>query len=112
MVSKNLTPGDPVRLDLIKWLHVCGIVEKRGGNTRTKEACVTVSLNKSFYSENTALALLLWTHTHSHTRIHTAHLFIHYFAFKWRVNTPSFEPRVHCFCSVNPYTFTHKFITL
>lgn len=31
MVSKNLTPGDPVRLDLIKWLHVCGIVEKRGG---------------------------------------------------------------------------------
>lgn len=31
MISKNVTPGYPVRLDLIKWLHVGGIVDKGMG---------------------------------------------------------------------------------
>lgn len=43
MASKNLTPGDPVRLDLIKWLHVGGIVEKRGEYKNQKGMCDSFS---------------------------------------------------------------------
>lgn len=39
---------------------------------------------------------------HKNTRTHTAHLFTHYFAFKWRVNAAPSEPRVRCLSSANP----------
>ena len=69
------------------------------------EACVTISLNKSpSFLQLTVVALLLAAHarsltwTYVHARKHTVHLFILYFAFKWRRNSARVG---HCVALVN-----------
>lgn len=56
------------------------------------------------------LSPLSYPDAHARTHRQTAHLFIHYFAFKWRVSGAPSEPRVRCpFLQQCAFTEAFKF---